>query len=107
MDNFDDNPLAWFEQFQNAPPTSALSKKGMAYLGLDAFYADAALGTLPRVSFIVGPRELSEHPPYSPSDGGWLQYKILDAVVRGPKYGKSALLISYDGTCSFLSAVRR
>ncbi|QSS54106.1 non-hemolytic phospholipase C precursor, Hc yeast-phase induced, conidia-enriched transcript [Histoplasma capsulatum var. duboisii H88] len=96
VDNFDDNPLAWFEQFQNAPPTSALSKKGMAYLGLDAFYADAALGTLPRVSFIVGPRELSEHPPYSPSDGGWLQYKILDAVVRGPKYGKSALLISYD-----------
>ncbi|OAX81171.1 hypothetical protein ACJ72_04490 [Emergomyces africanus] len=96
VDNFDDNPLAWFEQFQNASSDSALSKRGMAFLGLDAFYGDAALGTLPQVSFIIGPRELSEHAPYSPSDGGWLQHKILDAVVKGPHYGKSLLMISYD-----------
>ncbi|KAL1961731.1 hypothetical protein VTN77DRAFT_1093 [Rasamsonia byssochlamydoides] len=29
-DNFDDNPLAWFEQFQNAPNGSALAQKGMS-----------------------------------------------------------------------------
>ncbi|KAL2368122.1 hypothetical protein RJZ57_007499 [Blastomyces gilchristii] len=96
VDNFDDNPLAWFEQFQNASSDSALSEKGMAYLGLEAFYADAASGMLPQVSFIIAPRELSEHAPYSPSDGGWLQHKIVDAVVKGPKYGKSLLMISYD-----------
>ncbi|PGH33019.1 phospholipase C [[Emmonsia] crescens] len=96
VDNFDDNPLAWFEQFQNASSDSPLSQKGMAYLGLESFYSDATLGFLPQVSFIVGPRELSEHAPYSPSDGGWLQHKILDAVVKGPKYGKSLLMISYD-----------
>lgn len=60
--NFDDNPLAWFEQFQTAPKNSSLAQKGMAYVGLDAFYDAAAKGTLPEVSFIVGPAELSEHP---------------------------------------------
>ncbi|EEH23455.2 hypothetical protein PABG_05666 [Paracoccidioides brasiliensis Pb03] len=96
VDNFDDNPLAWFEQFQNAPSRSPLSRKGMAYLGLDAFYKAAAVGSLPQVSFIVGPQELSEHAPYSPLDGGWLQRKIMEAVVKGPKYGSSLLMISYD-----------
>ncbi|KAK2753875.1 hypothetical protein FQN55_000239 [Onygenales sp. PD_40] len=95
-DNFDDNPLAWFEQFQNAPSGSALSEKGMSFLGLNSFYSAAAMGTLPQVSFIVGPRELSEHAPYSPLDGGWLQQQILDAVVKGPSYGSSLLMISYD-----------
>ena len=28
--NFDDNPLAWFEQFQTAPKNSPLAKKGMS-----------------------------------------------------------------------------
>ncbi|PGH00993.1 hypothetical protein AJ79_08057 [Helicocarpus griseus UAMH5409] len=96
VDNYDDNPLAWFQQYQDAPPDSVLSRKGMAYLGLDNFYGAAAMGTLPQISFIVGPRELSEHAPYSPSDGGWLQHKILEAVVKGPKYGSSLLIFSYD-----------
>lgn len=63
QDNFDDNPLAWFEQYQIASNESALGIKGMSYVGLDKFYADAAAGTLPQVSIIVGPAELSEHPP--------------------------------------------
>ncbi|EEP75698.1 conserved hypothetical protein [Uncinocarpus reesii 1704] len=95
-DNFDDNPLVWFEQYQNARPGSPLADKGIAYPGLDRFYQDAAAGTLPQVSFIVGPRELSEHAPYSPKDGGWLQQKIVDAVTKSPKYDRTALLISYD-----------
>jgi phospholipase C len=98
VDNFDDNPLAWFEQFQTSPPHSPLSQKGLSYLGLDAFYAAAAGGVLPQISFIVGPTELSEHPPYSPRDGGWLQEQIVNAVTHGPKYSSSLLMISYDGT---------
>lgn len=95
--NFDDNPLAWFQQFQQAPKNSSLYQKGMAYIGLDAFYEDAAKGTLPEVSFIVGPAELSEHPPYQPKDGAWLQKKVVDAVTSSPKYSSTLLMINYDG----------
>lgn len=66
-------------------------------MGLDAFYKDAAAGTLPEVSFIVGPTELSEHPPYQPKDGAWLQKKVVNAVINSPKYSSTLLMISFDG----------
>lgn len=99
-DNFDDNPFAWFEQFQEADNTTnaELYSRGMAGLSLDTFYAQAANGTLPAVSYIVGPSELSEHQPYSPRDGAWLQRKIVNAVTSSPAYAKTVLIISYDET---------
>ncbi|TVY24206.1 Non-hemolytic phospholipase C [Lachnellula hyalina] len=97
-DNFDDNPLAWFKQFQDALPGSQLNNKGMVGSSLDDFYARAANGTLPAVSYIIGPAELSEHPPYSPRDGAWLQKKVVDAVTQGKGYAETALVISYDET---------
>lgn len=97
-DNFDDNPLAWFAQYQKAANGSDLQKKGLAYLGLEQFYKDAAAGTLPAVSYIIGPAELSEHPPYQPRDGGWLQQRVVDAVTQSPKYKNTVLMISYDET---------
>lgn len=100
-DNFDDNPLAWFKQFQDAPSSSTLAQKGLAFLGLEAFYEAAANGTLPEISFIVGPAELSEHPPYMPKDGAWLQKKVVDAVVKSPKYSSTLLMISYDESGGF------
>ncbi|CAK44018.1 uncharacterized protein An01g11130 [Aspergillus niger] len=95
-DNFDDNPLARFEQYQNASSSSPLVEKGMAFLGLETFYEAAANGTLPEISFIVGPAELSEHPPYMPKDGAWLQKKVVDAVTSSPEYSSTLLMISYD-----------
>lgn len=84
--SFDDNPLAWVKQFQDASNTSSLGHCGMAYVGLDKFYADAAAGALPRVPYIIGPAELSEHPPYQPRDGAWLQRNVVEAVVNGKNY---------------------
>lgn len=65
---------------------------------MNDFYEQAANGTLPAVSYIVGPMELSEHPPYAPRDGAWLQKKVVDAVTQGKGYNKTALIISYDET---------
>lgn len=98
VDNFEDNLLACFQQYQDALKTnsSSLTTHGNSYLGLDKFYADAAAGTLPQVSYIVGPAELSEHYPYLPSDGAWLQKKVVDTVTSSPLYNETALLISYD-----------
>jgi len=65
---------------------------------LDNFYARAKNGTLPAISYIIGPTELSEHPPHAPRDGAWLQKQVVDAVTQGAAYSKTALLISYDET---------
>ncbi|TVY16834.1 Phospholipase C 3 [Lachnellula arida] len=48
------------------------------------------------VSWIVGPAELSEHVPYLPRDGAWLQKKVVDAVVHGAAYNNTVVMISYD-----------
>ncbi|KAL1406335.1 hypothetical protein Q8F55_008034 [Vanrija albida] len=97
-DNFDDNPLAWFDQFQRAPQNSSLAQKGLKFVGLSKFYADARNGTLPAVSFIVGPTALSEHTPYGPLDGAWLQQQVVNAITQGKAWDKSALVVSYDET---------
>jgi phospholipase C len=67
-------------------------------LGWINFYSDAAAGTLPQVSWIVGPAELSEHATYGPQDGAWLQRQIVGAVVNGAAYNETVLMISYDET---------
>jgi phospholipase C len=97
-DNFDDNPLAWFEQFQEAANGSELYERGFAGLSLDTFYKQAGNGSLPAISYIIGPSELSEHQPYSPRDGAWLQKQIVDAVTSSPAYNRTVLIISYDET---------
>ena len=95
-DNFDDNPLAWSGNFQKAAKNSALATKGLSFVGLDKFYSDAKAGTLPQVSIIVGPTDLSEHPPYGPLDGAWLQNQVIQAVTLGANWEETALIISYD-----------
>ena len=56
-DNFGDDALSSFTQYMNAGPDDPLTLYGNSYPGLDKFYADAAAGTLPQVSWIVGPAE--------------------------------------------------
>lgn len=67
-DNFDDNSLAWFSYWQNLPAGTE-KNKGLGFLGLQDFYDNAGNGTLPQVSIIVGPTELSEHPSNTPMAG--------------------------------------
>lgn len=49
FDNFEDNMLAYFVQYQNSNATSPLTIHGNSYPGLAKFYADAKNGTLPQV----------------------------------------------------------
>ncbi|KAI8610353.1 putative non-hemolytic phospholipase C precursor [Chytriomyces sp. MP71] len=97
-DNFDDNPLAWFKNFQTAASGSPLQSKGVKGQSLSTFYSLAKSGTLPAVSIVVGPTQLSEHTPYGPRDGAWLQQQVVNAVTQGAGYNKTAIFISYDET---------
>ncbi|KAF9067480.1 phosphoesterase family-domain-containing protein [Rhodocollybia butyracea] len=108
VDNFDDNPLPYFDFWRNLADdnaTSELAQQGLGMNGggnwqggLDLLKKQAAEGTLPAVSFYIGPAELSEHPPFRPIDGAWLQKEVVDAIVNSPKYNKTILIISFDET---------
>ncbi|KAK2601767.1 hypothetical protein QQS21_004651 [Conoideocrella luteorostrata] len=96
FDNFEDNMLAYFKQYQDAPKGNVLRDNGISFPGLQAFYDACANGTLPQVSWIVGPQEQSEHAPNMPIDGAWLQKNVVEAVMNSPVYNETALIISYD-----------
>ncbi|KAJ3846301.1 non-hemolytic phospholipase C precursor [Lentinula lateritia] len=109
--DIDDNPLPNFVFWQNLAandPTSELAQRGLVMNGggnwqggLDLVKKQAAEGTLPAVSFYIGPGELSEHPPARPIDGAWLQKEVVDAIVNSPKYNKTILMISFDESGGF------
>ena len=99
FDNFGDNTLVEWTQYQEAAAKKEkLAKQAVAYPGLDKFYKDAEEGNLPEVSYIVAPEYLSEHPPYTPRDGAWIQRKVAEAVMNGKGWNNTALLYSYDET---------
>ncbi|GAM18362.1 hypothetical protein SAMD00019534_015370 [Acytostelium subglobosum LB1] len=100
-DNFDDNALAWFEQYQKAPKNSPLNVNGVSYFGLTTFFDQAMNGTLPQVSWVVGPTELSEHPDNGPMAGQWLTQQVVNAVKNGSAWDSTVLLIDYDESGGF------
>ncbi len=53
-------------------------------------------GTLPAVSWLIPEQALSEHPPWMPVNGGWLQKQVVEAVINGKSWNDTVLLISYD-----------
>lgn len=77
-------PFPRFKNFQDAAPGTPLYDKGMARIPdiVSAFAADMDAGTLPAVSWIVGPTNLSEHATNHPQ------------VRRRPIIRRSALLAS-------------
>lgn len=89
-----------FQVFEESGPGDPLYYRGSSYFAnntLDAFYAQAMNGTLPQVSWLIPEQALSEHPPWMPRDGAWLQKQIVEAVINGKSWNDTVLMISYDG----------
>jgi phospholipase C len=107
-DNFDDNGFAWFANFQNAQPGSPLYDRGMARQPdlVAAFGADLAAGTLPQVSWIVGPANLSEHATYHPGAGEDLSARIIAQLGLHPATYASTVFILNYGACASLGGWR-
>ena len=92
VDNFDDNGFAWFDNYRNAKPGDPLFDLGMnrvdstsLYGWVDAWESDIKNGTLPQVSWLVGPASLSEHATNHPADGEDLTSRIVDVLRRYPE----------------------
>jgi phospholipase C len=98
-DNFDDNALAWFEQFMSASPGNPLYDNGMADVDdmVAAFRSDVTNGTLPRVSWLIAPTYASEHAPAPPDAGEALTKELLDALASNPAvYNSTVFILNYD-----------
>jgi phospholipase C len=105
-DNFDDNALAWFRQYQQAPKSSPLSVNGLSR-SADAFAEDVASDRLPQISWIIAPTLDSEHPPAPPTAGAELTNSYLQALAEHPKvWQKTAFFLVYDENDGFFDHVR-
>ncbi len=69
------------------------------------FYRAAADGTLPAVSWVVPDDDLSEHPPRSIAVGQAFVTGLVNAVMRGPDWGSSAVFVTWDDWGGFYDHV--
>ena len=112
----DDVPMLWFvDQFYAASHLSRpayFDRQGL--LGRRSFLQDAAAGTLPAVSWIdpnfidvsFGPEGSNDdHPPSDLLSGQDLVLKLFHAVLRGPKWAKTLVIITYDEHGGFFDHV--
>ncbi|MCD0494740.1 phospholipase C, phosphocholine-specific [Chromobacterium violaceum] len=106
-DNYDDNALAWFNQYRSAKPGNPLYDRGMSSVPkvsgnsvqdlVAAIRNDALNGTLPQVSWIVAPEAYSEHPSAPPAAGAYLLDRVLQALTANPDvWASTVLLLNYD-----------
>lgn len=69
---------------------------------MQTFFADAAAGTLPQVSyvdpiFLATPTvQNDEHPPSNPQNGQLFTSQVINAVMASPNWGSSAVFLTYD-----------
>ena len=117
--NYTDNPVLYFNQYATAAPGSALYENtctGTAIINsipasgapeadwlawqeqlFAQFRSDVHNGTLPQVSWIVGPAGYSEHPDYPIDYGAWYISQILDILVANPEvFSKTVFIVNYD-----------
>jgi phospholipase C len=96
-DNYDDNALAWFKQYANAPSSSPLRQRGISFGLAGDFEADARADRLPQVSWLVAPTAQTEHPDYFPAAGAEYIAQKLDAIASNPDvWAKTAFILCYD-----------
>jgi phospholipase C len=113
FDLLDKNNVTWADYFQDAPQGASfrlftpgsISPAGIDphFLPLATFYAQAAAGTLPSVSF-VDPNfgltgtaaENDEHPPTDIQRGQAFVSQVINAVRNSPNWKDSIVLLTYD-----------
>jgi phospholipase C len=60
------------------------------------FEADARNGNLKNISWIVPPSYVTQHPFFMPIDGECYVARIVDALMAGPDWPNTILIITYD-----------
>jgi phospholipase C len=69
------------------------------------FYSAAKDGTLPAVSWVVPSGDVSEHPPASVAAGQSYVTSLVNAVMSGPDWSSTAILLAWDDWGGFYDHV--
>lgn len=87
-----------FESFRTAAPGSPLYEKGMRDLTLDRLAQDVRENKLPAVSWVLPPKEWSEHPSAStPLQGAEFTARVLDALTANPEvWSRTVFFQTFD-----------
>jgi phospholipase C len=103
FDRLDHFGISWLDYFEEVPsplimPQVLQSPSQRAKLvGIDRFYADAAAGSLPQVSFVEPDYETtSEENPQDIQVGEGFLRRVVAALQQSPAWGRTALFITYD-----------
>jgi phospholipase C len=73
---------------------------------LRSYFLAAKAGTLPKVSWIVPSGSDSEHPPSSVHRGQAHVTAVINAAMRSPDWGSTAIFLSWDDWGGFYDHVR-
>ena len=92
------NPLPFFDTVRDDNQLSNIQS-------VDNFYAAAANGSLPAVSWVVPSGDVSEHPPGRISDGQAYVTSLINAVMRGPDWSSTAIFLAWDDWGGFYDHV--
>jgi len=92
------NPLPWFDtvrednQLRDVTPISN-------------FFTAAKKGTLPAVSWVTPNGAVSEHPPGLVSAGQAYVTNVINAIMRSPDWGSTAIFLAWDDWGGFYDHV--
>ena len=75
-------------------------------VGLPSFYRAAAAGKLPAVSWVMPNQKVSEHPPALVTDGQTYVTRVINAVMRSPDWGSTAIFLAWDDWGGFYDHVK-
>ncbi len=92
------NPLPGFETVRQDHQLKNI--KGHA-----DYFAAAANGTLPSVSWVMPYTGVGEHPPWSIAPGQTFVTKIINAAMQGPNWNSTAIFLSWDDWGGFYDHV--
>ncbi len=92
------NPLPWFTDVKQDRQVGNIQD-------LTRFYADAARGSLPAVSWVVPDGADSEHPPARVSTGQAYVTRLVNAIMRSPDWSSTAIFLSWDDWGGFYDHV--
>jgi phospholipase C len=96
-DNYGMNVLEYFDQFQNAAPSSTLFQGGMRISQAGQFEYDALHDRLPTVSWIIPTSFQSEHPAFLPAAGADYIASKIDAIAANRSlWEKTVFVLIYD-----------
>ena len=102
FDRLDRLGIGWRTYYSNLPspaiiPGTYVPARQANFQKIDAFYADAAAGRLPAVSYVEPNFTYSsEENPQDVQFGDQFLEQVVRALLGSPNWGRSALFINYD-----------